>query len=138
MTDLGYALQVALIAVMRGDATLATFVGARVYDAVPGEGKREEFPYISLGPDFAAMQLAECVNAADHTIQIDIWSRTVGFPEAKKIGSAVIAALHDQSLTIDGGAVQSVLLESANYVRDADGKTSRGILIFNILVDANQ
>lgn len=130
LTDPSLPLQKALVAKLKA----AGGVGNRVFDSVEAGAA---FPYISIGDVQVVAELGEETDAADSAITIHAWSRVKGFVEVKQIGASVIAALHDQSLNIDSGAVQSMLLESVRYLRDPDGLTSHGVLTFNILTDAN-
>lgn len=133
-TDPAEALQTAIVALLANAADVVSLVGDHVYDDVP---KAREFPCVSFGPATVLPELAEAIDAADTTLQLDVWAREPGFVMAKRVGRAVVAALHDASTDTGAGAVQSFLLESARYVRDPDGITSHGILTFNILTDAN-
>lgn len=108
--------------------------GAPVFDKVPASNP---FPRVTIGP-------AQCVpgdddgqcNATFEVFQqIDVWSRTVGFPEAKTIAGAVKALLHQAQPTLIGFTV--VLLEwvSTDYSRDPDGLTNRARIQLHALID---
>lgn len=135
LTDPSLALQGAIISTLKNDQVVSGFVVGRVFDSVPTPSP--SFPYISLGDAQVLPELAEFTNAADLFITLHIWSRAVGFPECKRIGAAVTAALHDATLTLADGTLQSLLLDSSRYLRDPDGLTSHGILTFAALTDAN-
>lgn len=140
LTDPSLALQGAIVAALKADAAVAAIVGIRVFDQVvrnPDGSPNVQFPYISFGDGQVLPELAECTDAADSFVTLHIWSRAVGFPECKRLGAAATAALHDASLTLAGGTLQSLLLDSSRYLRDPDGLTSHGILTFAALTDAN-
>ncbi len=108
--------------------------GAAVYDRVPPSNP---FPRITIEP-------AQCIPGEDDgpcnatfelSQQIDVWSRTVGFPEVKTIAGAVQGLLHNAVPTLAGFTV--VLLEwvSTEYLRDPDGLTNRARMRFRALID---
>lgn len=140
LTDPGYALQEAIVKALKADAGVAALVGAGVYDRVPRatDGTPQvAFPYISLGDTQMLPELAEATDAAETVVTLHGWSRAVGFPEVRQLAKAVIAALHDASLTLTGGVLQSLLLQSTQVLRDPDGLTSHAVLTFSALTDAN-
>ena len=117
--DPTYAVQVALVARLKA---LATAAGARVYDQPP---KNAPFPYITIGPAQTIPIDELCSDGSDQSVQVDVWSRAVGFPEVKQIAGTVRAGLHLQSLTIAGHVCDRVTVESTEFSRDPDGLTSR-------------
>lgn len=134
-TDPSLGLQGAIVQRLKDDASVTAIVTKRVYDSVPANAVP---PYVAIGPSFTAPELSECTDAAETSIQVDVWSRSTGFPEVKRAAAAVIAALHDADIPLSsGGTIQSLLLESVRYLRDPDGLTSHAVITFNILTDAN-
>jgi hypothetical protein len=131
LTDPSLDIQGAIVAAVK-TATAAT-VSNRVYDAAPAS---PTFPYITIGDGQVAPELGEQTNSADTIIQIDVWSRAVGYPEAKSIAKTIISALHDANLTVPNNKNVSILFETANYLRDPDGLTRHAALTFSIQTDA--
>lgn len=127
-------LQDSIVKRLKVDAALLAIVSGRVFDSVAANAK---FPYINIGEVQVFPELGEGTDAAESSVTMHVWSREPGFLEARRIGAAIIASLHDEELAIADGSVQSMLLESARYLRDPDGLTSHGVLTFNILTDAN-
>jgi hypothetical protein len=134
MSDPSLPLQDALIKALRADGVLPAAVGARVYDQVPSS---PTYPLVTLGDGQVLPDKAECIDGVEIVLQIDVWSRKVGYAEAKQIGAAVIAALDDQALTVDGFNVTVFELSSALYMRDPDGQTRHGALTFRALLEAS-
>lgn len=140
LTDPSFNLQGAVIAALKADAGVSAIVGNRVYDLVgrnPDGSPNVPFPYIAFGDGQMLPELAECTDAATNYVTLHLWSRAVGFPEVKRLGAAVIKALHDTTLTLASGSLQSLLLNSSHYLRDPDGLTSHAVLTFEALTDAN-
>lgn len=132
LTDPSLDIQGAIVAAVK-TATSST-VSGRVYDSVPTS---PTFPYVTLGNGDVTPELGEQTNAADITMQIDVWSRGVGFGEAKTIAKSIISALHDADLTVPNNKNVSILFQTANYLRDPDGLTRHAALNFQIQTDAS-
>ncbi|UGX98234.1 DUF3168 domain-containing protein [Bradyrhizobium barranii subsp. barranii] len=133
MGDPSLPLQDALIKALRADGVLP-IVGKRVYDQVQSA---PTYPYVSLGDGQVLPDKAECIDGVEVSLQIDVWSRGVGYVEAKQIGAAIIAALDDQPLTVDGFNVTVFELADAQYLRDPDGLTRHGAITFRALLEAS-
>lgn len=134
MSDPSYALQVALVAALKAAGALPDVVGGRVYDSVPPDAA---FPYVTLGDGQVLPDKAECVDGVEVSMQVDAWSRQVGYGEVKTIGAAIVAALDDKPLAVAGFNVTVFELESARYLRDPDGKTRHGVITFRGLLEAS-
>jgi len=127
MSDPAFAIQVALVGRI---ASLATEAGERVYDDVPSEEQRtsdtgEAWPYISLGNGQMVPVDEECFDRSSTYIDVNVWSRDLGFPQAKRIAGAIRAAVHEQELAIAGHVLDRMRVENINYSRDPDGMTRR-------------
>lgn len=139
LTDPSFALQKAVVAALKGAAAVTAIVSSRVFDQVgrnPDGSPNVPFPYIALGDTQVLPETAECTDAATSYVTLHLWSRAVGFPEVKRLGAAVITALHDATLALESGGLQSLLLQSTHYLRDPDGLTSHAVLVFEALTDA--
>lgn len=133
MRDPSLPLQDALIKALRAEGVLPN-VGKRVYDQVQS---KPTYPYVSLGDGQVLPDKAECVDGVEVSLQIDVWSRAVGYVEAKQIGGAIIEALDDQPLTVAGFNVTVFELSDAQYMRDPDGQTRHGAITFRALLEAS-
>lgn len=130
MSDPSLAIQVALVARI---AELAAELNGRVYDDVPPFDDRVTntgagFPYVSLGEGQIVPIDEECFDRTTNFINVNVWSRAVGFPEAKRIAGAIRVGLHEKDLAIAGHVLDSLRVESINYLRDPDGLTRRARL----------
>lgn len=129
INDPSEPLQAAVIKTLKACGSLAA---DRVYDRVPAN---RTFPYIVFGNVQVINELIENFSGAEVYVTIDVWSQEVGKTEAQRIGKAVIDALDDVDLSNNDVTVKSCLLDDAQYVPDADGLTTHGILTFHILTD---
>lgn len=125
------ALQGAIVAALKADADVAALVGARVFDVVtPGA----DYPYISLGEDQVLPDGGDCFDAYDIRSTIHLWSRTVGFPEVKRLAAAVDAVL-GSDLVVPGHHVIECGLTDTRFLRDPDGLTSHAVLSLQTLIE---
>ncbi len=137
--DASYELQVALVARFKNSARLSTLVQGRIYDRVPrdkttGEVKAE-FPFISLGQDSEIPLDADCVRATDFILPIDVWSRGIGYTEAKRIARAIEDELYDTELPLADNAFVALEYQGRELMRDPDGLTSRAAMRYAVAVD---
>jgi hypothetical protein len=119
MSDPSLALQGAIVAALKAIGSPA---GANVFDRVPDSNP---FPRITVGGGQSVPVDEDCYEGTESTIQIDAWSREVGYPQVKQIASAVRGRLHNGDLTLTGHTLELMKIESITYERDSDGLTSR-------------
>lgn len=134
ITDPSYDIQQSIVAALKGSTDLSAIVGVQVFDRIDPAKKP---PYVNVSGASFVPELGESTDAGQSYIEVHGWSEKPGFSEVYKIGAAVISALHDAELVVGGRPVQSILLETARYLRDPDGVTSHGVFSFNILTDTN-
>jgi hypothetical protein len=127
MADPSLAVQGAVVSALK----TAGIADGRVYDIVPPS---PTFPYVSLGPGDTVGDDNSCFAASEVTVQVDIWSRAVGWPEAKAIAAAVRAALTVE-LTLTGfrNVVGEFVL--SRFLDDPDGSTRHAAMQFRYLID---
>lgn len=130
MSDPSLPLQAAIVAALKGNSPP---VSQRIYDAIPAA---PVFPYVSLGTMQVLPDKADCIDGTEVFVQIDAWSRAVGYPEVKAMGAAIVAALDDREMTVTGFTCVVFELQSVNYLRDPDGLTSHAALTFHALLQA--
>lgn len=133
MSDPSLPLQDALIKALRADAVLPAAVGKRVYDQVPAA---PTYPLVTLGDGQVLPDKAGCVDGVEIFLQVDVWSRKVGYAETKEITAAVITALDDQPLTVVGFNVTVFEFSSVQYLRDPDGQTRHAAITFRALLES--
>lgn len=126
------ALQTALYARLTGDAALMAIV-----QSVQVQGDQDDdsaaltpFPYITIGGDTATPQDTKTGFGSTVISQIDVWSRTGNYLEAKSIGAMISGLLHTKQMTITGGQHVMTVQQSETYMIDPDGVTKRGLLLF--------
>lgn len=130
MIDPQLPLQAAIVAVVKADAELNGLIGGRIFDRVPVNADgipQGPFPYLSFGSADTTDQDASCVGPSDCYIDINGWSREVGYPEVKRIGARA-AALLNAKLAVAGFEVVTHRVDRLSYQREQDGLTSRALL----------
>lgn len=144
MADLApdYELKVAIIARLKANATIAGFVGAKVYDRPPqkADGKPDvASPYISMGPWQVVDAGADCIDGVEITAQIDAWSwgagEAFGSAEVSKIADAIRRSLHDAEFTLTTNALATIEHELTRILRDPDGVTNHAAITFTAVVE---
>ena len=127
MASPSFELQVAIVARLKTTAAVTAFVGNRVYDDVP---TKPVFPYITVGEGDETSDDADCIDGLEISLDIDVWSRAVGFPEAKRISDEVRKALKTPDLTIPTNAMVYFRHRQTRFLRDPDGLTSHAVMTF--------
>ena len=139
MTGMG-ALQSAIYSLLVGDATLmASVVTVTAVHPQPDDaGDEAEFPYVTIGQDVGDTFDSHTFLGTEVSAQIDVWSRSNNYIEAKTIAARIQALLHHQPLTITGMDHVLTTMESATYLIDPDGRTKRALLVFRVkMTDPN-
>ena len=129
MTSAAWALQQAVYAALVADHTLSTLCNGRVFDAVP---RGAAFPYVVIGE---AEEQDAGSPASEHTLSLHLWSRGNGSREIKQLAGAVRTCLDGANLTLNGHVLVSLAFLSADYTRQSDGETYRGVLRFRALTE---
>lgn len=126
------ALQKLVFDALRADATVSAQIAGRVYDRVPAE---PTFPYASFGAYDFVSDDADCIDAGEHTLQVDVWSRAVGRVQAKQITDAVRHALHGHEADMGTYGLVEMRADFAQVIGDPDGLTSHGIVIVTAMIE---
>lgn len=132
MASLKLELQGAIVQRLKADPAVAALVAGRIFDAIP---QGAAFPYVSYGPGDFIRDDADCINGYQAFVQLDVWSRTVGNPEALKIADAVERCLHDANLALPTNALVFFNHIQSDPARDPDGITTRVIMRFEGFIE---
>lgn len=133
------ALQTAVYGVLSGDATLVAMLSSEwgttaVFADVPQENADDAafYPFISFGPDLTTRMDDKDTDGGNALLQVNIWSRTGDYAEAKDIAGRIHDLLHRQALTITGAHHIETVMEEADFSLDPDGETRRGQMQFRV------
>lgn len=132
MTSPTYELQGQIVTLLKASPEITALIGGRVYDRVP---ENPTFPYVSFGPSDEISDDADCIDGFEVTMQLDVWSRAVGFPECRRIVDAVRRALPEEGITMADNALVTFYHRISRVFRDQDGLTSHGAMTFEAFVE---
>lgn len=126
-------LQGAIISKLRSTTAVTSICGQRSYDKPPDPA---QYPFVSLGPTQDLSIDADCIDASEITVQIDVWSDAFGTPEARRLARAVRNALHNVDLTLTTNGFVSLTHNSTRVIRDPQPEITHAVLTFTALIDA--
>jgi hypothetical protein len=120
------SLRAAVRGALAADAPLAALLGgAKIFDEPPREAA---LPYVALGEDVSADGSTATEAGEEHALTLHVWSRAGGHKEAHLIAGAVLAALVDAPLALDGHHLANLRFLVADVRREPDGRTYHAIV----------
>jgi hypothetical protein len=120
------SLRAAIRGALAADAPLAALLGGgKIYDEPPREAA---LPYVTLAENAVADNSTATEASDEHTLTLHVWSRQGGHREAHEIAGAVLAALTDAPLALDGHHLANLRFLLADVRREADGRTYHGVV----------
>lgn len=99
-----------------------------VYDGVKASAR---YPYITLGRDKAVYEGAQ-MRVQSH---IFVYSQAFSIREVKKVLSALMQLFSDDGLRVEGAQCVLMLVRSTEALRLSDGKTYRGELVLETILE---
>lgn len=105
--------------------------GGNVFDSVP---EPSPFPRVIIGEEQILDDGNACGDGWQVYADVHVWSREVGFPEAKTIAATVVTRVRAIS-AIAGFGLISIELEDQRSIRDPDGLTSHIVCSFLFILD---
>ena len=133
--DSQWPLQQAVYATLTDDAALQALIGnpARVFDHVPQDSA---FPYVVVGEATSGPFDTKTEDGLEQTLTIHTWSRYRGLKETKDIMAAVMGALDDQALAVNGHDLVLLRFTFGATFLDPDGLTRHGVQRFRAVTQA--
>jgi hypothetical protein len=120
------SLRAAIRGALVADAPLGALLGgAKIYDEPPRDAA---LPYVTLGEDLIGDHSTATEPGDEHALTLHVWSRQGGHREAHVIAGAVLAALVDAPLALDGHHLANLRFIVADVRREPDGRTYHGIV----------
>lgn len=148
MSDPASVLRPALATWLRADTEVLAAIGSgaatRIYSKLPPVNAAP--PYVFIAGLSVLDDIAECLDATEVNLQVDVWSLTnpPAFTEAETIAKAVKASLvrmednagNSPGFSISGFRVVSVQPQSTDYLTDpSDGKTVHAVIRATLAID---
>lgn len=135
IADASWSLQVAIVAALQADATVASLVTDRIFD-VPRQSTPPAMPYISIGSFDTLTEVADDYEGSDTSIQIDGWDAGPGSKGIKVLGRAIRAALHEKDLSLaDNQRLVQLTVDRIQYLREPDGVTQHAVVTVRALTE---
>lgn len=140
MTSPFRELQGAIVVRLKATAAVTAIVSTRIFDHVPraptGEILSANFPFVGIAAMTSLTDDADCYPGSALNVDIDCWSRKIGFPELHDLAEAVKQALHDDdTLTLTVNALANMQHRETRVFRDPDGITNHAVLSFEAFVE---
>lgn len=133
MSTAAVALRAAVHDALKADAPLVALLGgAKVFDEPPAA---TSFPYVTLGEARLRDVSGDGGRAEEHQIILHGWSRQGGHREAHTIAGAMLAALDDAALALDGHRLVNLRFAVADVRREADGRTYHALVRFRAVTE---
>ena len=108
MTSPAKELQGAIVARLKADAAVTAIVEQRVYDHVPRSSTGDvstTFPFVGIASWQELTDDADCIDGFQVFVDIDCWSRAVGFPQTHDLVDAVRQAFRETEITLSANAL---------------------------------
>ena len=130
-------VQAALIAILGGDATMTTLLGAgRILDDVP-EG--QPYPYVVVGDHLSIPDGSHTSYGREVTETIHVWTQKKGNKTGQDILARIDALLHNKPATMSaalaaaGHRCVSIRNEFDQALRDPDPKLRHHVVRFRVI-----
>lgn len=127
---------------MRAGRILRQIVRARIIDAVPGltgvydrATDSAAYPYATMGPSYWADDDAECIEAREITLQIDLWHSQSNKGVAEDLADDVANALRGWSDTA-ALTMHPLRVSMVRVMDDPDGVSVHGVVQVEAMVEA--
>jgi hypothetical protein len=133
MSTAAAALRAAIHTALIGDGALTALLGgAKVYDEPPAAAV---FPYVTLGEGRCLDFSTGTETGEEHTLTLHAWSRQGGHREAQLIAGALLQALDDAPLVLNGHRLVNLRFALADVRREADGRTYHALVRFRAVTE---
>jgi hypothetical protein len=126
MSASAVSLRTAIHGALAADAPLTALLGgAKIYDEPP---RAAALPYVTLGQDVISDASTATEAGDEHALTLHVWSRQGGHREAHVLTGAVLEALADAPLELDGHHLANLRFIVADVRRESDGRTYHGLM----------
>ena len=127
------SLRTAIHGALKADTPLAALLGGgKIYDEPPRDAA---LPYVTLGENVIADGSTSTEPGDEHALTLHVWSRQGGHREAHLITGAVLEALSEAPLALDGHHLANLRFIVADVRREADGRTYHGVIRLRALTE---
>lgn len=136
MSSGNVALRAAIYDALVADTALAAVLGgAHVYDELP---RGAAFPYVALGESRLSDISGDAAPTQEHQLTLHAWSRQGGHKQAHAIAGALLSALDDAPLSVNGQVLVNLRFALADIRRESDGRTYHAIIRFRAVTEPSE
>ncbi|MBV6488045.1 MAG: DUF3168 domain-containing protein [Pseudorhodoplanes sp.] len=133
MSSAAASLRTAIHGALSADGALVALLGgAKIYDEVP---RAADFPYVALGEARVNDYSAGDEPGEEHLMTLHAYSQQGGHREAHVIAGALLQALDDAPLSLDGHQLVNLRFSIADIRREADGRTYHALVRFRAVTE---
>lgn len=132
MTAPALELQKAILAALKGDATLTAAIGQRVYDHAPAD---VPFPYLSFGRTSIYDWSTGTESGTEQLFTMHVWSKAKGKKETLELMERARAVLDAAALVLDGHKLVNLRQEFSEVRYDDDLSVYHGLLRFRAVTE---
>jgi len=133
MLDATLPTQAAIYAALAAAEELTSILGGtKIYDRVP---KPAVDPFVTIGELTGVDWSTAGHDGQEFELTVHTWDRGQSSVRLKQIMAAILACLHDASLSIAGFNCVSVRYVSQSVITDPDGTTFHGVQRFRLVVE---
>jgi hypothetical protein len=127
------SLRAAIHGALIADAPLTSLLGGeRIYDEPPRDAA---LPYVTFGENAISDGSTATEAGDEHALTLHVWSRQGGHKEAHLICGAVLEALADAPLALEGHHLANLRFIVADVRREPDGRTYHGLVRLRALTE---
>lgn len=133
MSSAAASLRTAIHGALSADGALVALLGgAKIYDEVP---RAADFPYVALGEARVNDYSVGGEPGEEHLMTLHAYSQQGGHREAHVIAGALLQALDDAPLSLDGHQLVNLRFSIADIRREADGRTYHALVRFRAVTE---
>jgi hypothetical protein len=126
MSASAVSLRAAIRSALAAYSPLVSLLGGeKIYDEPPRDAV---LPYVTLGQDVISDGSTSTEQGDEHALTLHVWSRQGGHKEAHVLAGALLEALIDAPLVLDGHHLSNLRFVVADVRRESDGRTYHGIV----------
>lgn len=133
MSAASAALRSAVFDSLVNDSALTSLLGGpKIYDEVP---RGAAMPYVAFADARVSDLSTDEARVEEHQLVLHCWSRQGGRREAQIVAGALLQALDDAALALDGHRLVNLRFALADIRREDDGRTYRAQVRFRAVTE---
>lgn len=124
----------AVVAALRNDSTLESFVNDRIYTQVPQDKPPVSFPYVKVSLLSQGDWSTKTDYGYDGILQCDVWSNYKGALKPLQIMESIHAVLHQKPLTLPEGQNVCLNFDLFDQLTEQGTQIMHGVVRFRAIL----